>query len=114
MAAIENSGPDEYPSLGSGSSPFKRKEQGTFGDRTTIRPAKEVQQEMEVELRHQWVGPMPVKEFFKECLPGSNLKGMPNVPKNYFDTIPEGKDIKESDMYDPMVSTLREWLCSFD
>jgi len=114
MAAIENLGPDEYPSLGSGSSPFKRKEQGTFGDRTTIRPAKEVQQEMEVELRHQWVGPMPVKQFFKECLPDSNLKGMPKVPKDYFDAMPEGKDVKESDMYDPMVSVLLERLCGFE
>jgi len=100
MAAIENLGPDEYPSPGSGSSPFKRKEQGTFGDRTTIRPAKEVQQEMEMELRHHWVGPMPVKQFFKECFPDSNLKGMPKVPKDYFDAMPEGKDVKETDMYD--------------
>jgi hypothetical protein len=65
---------------------------------------------MEVELRHQWVGPMPVKEFFKECLPVSNLKGMPKVPKNYFDAIPRGKDVKESDMYDPTVSAMLEWL----
>ena len=114
MAAVENSMPDEYSSLGSGSSPFKRKEQGTFGDRTTIRLAKEVQQEMEAELCQQWVGPMPVKEFFKECLPGSNLNGMPNVPKRYFDTIPVGKDVKESDMYDPMVSATLERLCRFE
>ena len=113
MAAIENLRPDEYPSLGSGSSPFKRKEQGTFSDRTTFRPAKEVQKEMEAELHHQWVGPMPVKEFFKECLPGSNLKGMPSVPKDYFDTVPAGNEVKESDMYDPMASATLERLCSF-
>ena len=116
MAAIENLGPDEYPSqsLGSGSSPFKRKEQGTFGDRTTIRPAKEVQQEMEAELCHQWVGPMPVKEFFEKCLPGSNLQGMPRVRKDYFDTIPVGKAVKETDMYDPMVSATLKRLCRFE
>jgi len=108
MAAFESLGSYENSSLGSGSSPFKRKEQGTFGDRTAIRPAKEVQQEMEIELRHQWVGPMPVKEFFKEFLRIPNLKGMPNVPKNHFDAVPRGKDLKESDMYDPVVSiTLR-------
>jgi hypothetical protein len=69
---------------------------------------------MEVELRHQWVGPMPVKEFFEAFLPVSNLKGMPRVSKNYFDAIPRGKDVKESDMYDPMVNATLEWLSSFE
>jgi hypothetical protein len=114
MAAIENLGPHEYPSLGTRSSLFKRKEQGTFRDRTTLRPAKEVQLDMEVELCHQWVGPMPVKEFFEEFLPVSNLKGMPRVPKNYFNAIPRGKDVKESDMYDPTVSATLEWLSNFE
>jgi len=113
MAAIDNLGLDEYPSLGSGSSPFKQKEQGTFGDRTTICPAEEVQQEMEGELHCQWVG--LTKQFFKEqCFPDSNLKGMLKVLKDYFDAMPEEKDVKESDMYNPLVSVLLEWLCSFD
>ena len=110
MAAIENLEPSELPSLGSGSSPFKRKEQGTFADSTSIRLAKETQIEMEEELRHQWIGPMPVEEFFKECLPIPNLKGMPNVPKDYFDAMPKGKNIKESDMYEPLVSLKLEQL----
>jgi len=114
MAAFETLGSYENSSLGSGSNPFKRKEQGTFGDRTTIRPAKEVQQAMEIELRHQWVGPMPVKDFFKEFLRIPNLRGMPNVPKDYFDAVPKGKDLKESDMYDSVVSTTLKWLPPFE
>jgi len=100
MAAFGTLGSYETSSLSSGSSPSKRKEQSTFGDRTTIRPAKEVQQEIEIELRHQWVGSMPFEEF----LPIQNLRGISDVPKIYFRAVPQEKELKESDIYDFVVS----------
>ncbi|KIM35933.1 hypothetical protein M413DRAFT_32162 [Hebeloma cylindrosporum] len=109
MAAIENLGSYENPSLGSGSSPFKGKESDTFADSTTIRLAQEVKA-MEKEVRHEWIGPMQVKDFFKEFLdiPGLTLPDMPTIPKHYFNAMPKRKDMKESDMYDPVIELIKK------
>ena len=101
------------PPPGSGSNPPKRKQQGSFSSSTTFRPAQEVQKAMEEEPHHEWGGLMPIKQFFEECLPVPNLKGLPKAQEEYFDTTPKGKGVKESEMYDPLVGVLSTSLLGF-
>ena len=93
--------------------PSTGKSKGTFGDRTTNRPAKEGEQEMEFcYCSAPLVGPMAMKEFCNVSLIRTS-KSMPTL-KDYFDDILHGKDVKESNMYDQVVSATIEWLSSLE
>ncbi|KIM35916.1 hypothetical protein M413DRAFT_449536 [Hebeloma cylindrosporum] len=63
---------------------------------------------MAAEVRHEWVGPMPVKDFFDNFLKisAARLRQMPKVSNGYFDAVPKGtprKKIRECDMYGPVI-----------
>jgi len=93
-----------HSAVGSGSTPVKP---GSVRDNPTKQPVEETYCDMSEELEGYWVGPMPVGEFTEEFFstPPERQTDKPQFSKSHFDSML--KFLRETHMYDSMVSILR-------
>lgn len=85
------------------SSPIKRKESGFVPFRTKQTKAAKTHKALGREMRGKWVGFMP-PHLFIEKYTNAPPEPCPRVSDDLFHGVPFGTEIKEQDMYPPMVS----------
>lgn len=84
-----------------------RRRSNSFASNHTLSGHFSVKKQMSRETSREFVGPMPIGEFFNNFLKIESMRRMPKVKANHFDTLPRasvgGGGILETDLYDPMV-----------
>lgn len=73
-------------------------------------PIKQLCDDMDNEMRRCFVGPMPVKEFFRKFLPTQELSDKDRAALPGFEAIAKTK--KENEMYDIFVRCSHRPVCS--